>query len=104
MQPGTRATIADSGFGATRGNGQVWLGTAAGIVQSWNGVWSNALIFTVPPGNGTATRLNPNILTMPVGDTHAIQAWIPPATPSPASPGPRAIPTWSASRRTIRRC
>ena len=52
----------------------MWLGTAAGIVQSWNGVWSNALIFTVPGGSGTAARLNPNILTMLVGDTHTIQA------------------------------
>jgi hypothetical protein len=61
--------IAGSGFGAAQGNGQVWLGTALGVVQSWsdaqvvaavatgsatgnasvlqNGVMSNAVPFTV---------------------------------------------------------
>jgi hypothetical protein len=67
--PGDSVTIAGSGFGASQGNGQVWLGTAAGVVQSWsdtqivaqvgagaasgnaqvlqNGVMSNAVPFTV---------------------------------------------------------
>ena len=64
-----QATITGSGFGASQGNGQVWLGNAYGTVQSWgdgqvvalvaagsasgaaqvlqNGVWSNALTFAL---------------------------------------------------------
>jgi hypothetical protein len=67
--PGTQVTIAGSGFGANQGNGQVWLGTTNGVVQSWsdtqivatvstgsatgkaqvlqNGVWSNTKPFSV---------------------------------------------------------
>jgi hypothetical protein len=67
--PGTSVLIAGSGFGAAQGSGQVWLGTAPGVVQSWsdgqivalvgagsasgsarvlqNGVMSNAVPFTV---------------------------------------------------------
>jgi hypothetical protein len=67
--PGTQVTIAGSGFAAAQGSGQVWLGAANGVVQSWsdtqivalvaagsasgkaqvlqNGVWSNAVPFTV---------------------------------------------------------
>jgi hypothetical protein len=67
--PGASVTIAGSGFGAAQGAGQVWLGTAAGVVQSWSdtlivaqvgasaasgnaqvlqgGVMSNAVPFTV---------------------------------------------------------
>ncbi len=68
--PGAQVTITGSGFGASQNNGQVMLGTAAGVVQSWsdtqvvaqvgtgatsgnaqilqNGVWSNSVAFTVP--------------------------------------------------------
>jgi IPT/TIG domain len=64
---GTQVTIMGSGFGA--GTGQIWLGTMAGVVQSWsdgmivaqvaaratsgnamvlqNAVWSNPIPFTV---------------------------------------------------------
>ena len=35
--PGTAVTISGSGFGAAQGSGQVWLGTANGVVQSWSG-------------------------------------------------------------------
>ena len=67
--PGTPVTITGSGFGATQGTGQVWLGTANGVVLSWsdsqvvaevalgsmtgkarilqNGVMSNAVPFTI---------------------------------------------------------
>ena len=67
--PGTQVTITGTSFGAQQGGGQVWLGTAAGIVQSWsdtqvvaqvaagsasgnaqileNGVASNAVPFSV---------------------------------------------------------
>ena len=66
---GTSVTITGSGFGSSQGSGQVELGTAAGVVTSWsdtqvtatvasgaasgnaqvlqNGVWSNAVAFTV---------------------------------------------------------
>jgi hypothetical protein len=66
---GTPVTIAGTGFGATQGSGQVWLGSANGVVSSWsdtqivatvaagatsgnaqvlqNGVWSNAIAFAV---------------------------------------------------------
>ena len=67
--PGTQVTFTGSGFGAAQGNGQVWLGTANGVVVSWsdtqvvaqvaagsasgnaqilqNGVWSVPVSFTV---------------------------------------------------------
>jgi uncharacterized protein YjdB len=67
--PGTEVTITGSGFGSAQGDGQVLLGTASGLVQSWsdtriiasvalgstsgsarvlqNGVMSNAVPFTV---------------------------------------------------------
>ena len=67
--PGTQVTITGSGFGASQGSGIVWLGTVAGVVSSWsdglvvatvasgstsgnaqilqNGVWSNAVTFTI---------------------------------------------------------
>jgi len=67
--PGTEVTITGSGFGAAQGSGQVWLGTANGVVQSWsdgqvvaevalgsmsgsalilqNGVMSNSVAFAV---------------------------------------------------------
>ena len=66
---GTQVTIVGSGFGTAQGSGQVWLGTANGVVTSWsdgqviatvasgsasgnaqilqNGVWSNAIGFNV---------------------------------------------------------
>ena len=34
--PGTVVTVAGSGFGASRGSGQVWLGTARAAVASWS--------------------------------------------------------------------
>jgi hypothetical protein len=81
-KPGDPVTITGSGFGATQGNGLVWLGTAAGVVQSWsdgsvialvapgattgnaqvlqNGVLSNAVPFDVPPFSlPIETRVHP---------------------------------------------
>jgi hypothetical protein len=69
---GTQVTITGTGFGTTQGSGSVWLGTkTAGSIVSWsdtqvvatvasgsatggtqvfqNGVWSNAVTFTVTP-------------------------------------------------------
>jgi hypothetical protein len=77
--PGTQVTITGSGFGAPQGNGQVWLGTASGVIQTWNdnqvvalvaagsatgkaqvlqnGVWSNAVAFSV--NTPTLTSISP---------------------------------------------
>ena len=92
--PGTSVTFTGSGFGSLQGTGAVALGSAAGQVVSWsdttvvatvastaltgiakiqqNGVWSNALGFTVPaPGGNT---LMPSLLNMVVGDQRTLQA------------------------------
>jgi hypothetical protein len=66
---GTQVTIAGTGFGATQGSGNVWLGSTYGVAVSWSdtqvvatiatgsksgsaqilqgGVWSNSVTFTV---------------------------------------------------------
>ena len=94
--PGTSVTTTGAGFGSSQGSGIVWLGSTAGQVTSWsdtavvatvasgavsgiarieqNGVWSNAVTFTVPVSGGNSVTLSPNLLTMLVGDTHTIQA------------------------------
>jgi hypothetical protein len=91
---GTSVTISGSGFGSSQGSGIVWLGSTNGLVVSWsdtevvatvaptaltgiariqqNGVWSNAVAFTVPSASNIT--LVPNLLNMVVGDTHTIQA------------------------------
>src|SRR5438093_9602087 len=73
---GTQVTISGSGFGATQGIGKVLLGTTIGLVMSWsdtsvvasvasgsssgtaqvfqNGVWSNAVNFSVTAPNVTS--------------------------------------------------
>jgi hypothetical protein len=95
---GTSVTIAGSGFGASQGSSAVWLGGAYAGVTSWsdtqviavvgssavtgvakiqeNGSWSNAVLFAVPPtqGSGSSIALFPNIIGMPVGETRSIQA------------------------------
>jgi hypothetical protein len=92
---GTSVTITGMGFGAVQGGGIALIGGVPGVVSSWsntqivatvassavtgvviveqNGVWSNAVTFTVP-GSGTSMILEPNIINMAVGDTHTIQA------------------------------
>ncbi len=44
---GSQVTITGIGFGATQGDGQVWLGTAAGTVVSWS---DTQIVATVAPG------------------------------------------------------
>ena len=47
-----------------------------------NGINSNAVAFSVPPADSsTALTINPNVLTMVVGDTHTIQAVNPQGQP-----------------------
>ena len=94
---GGQVTITGSGFGATQGSGNVWLGSAYGVVTSWSdtqivatvaagsqtgsakilqyGVWSNAVNFTVetlPPPTGVI--LTPSAASMVVGETRTFQA------------------------------
>ena len=112
---GTSVTISGSGFGSSQGSGIVWLGSTAGQVTGWsdtavvatvaatavsgvarieqNGVWSNALTFTVPSGDNAVT-LSPNLLTMLVGDTHTIQALNPSGQPVTGL-------TWASSDPTV---
>jgi hypothetical protein len=93
---GTSVTITGTGFGAVQGTGgAIVLGSTAGQVVSWsdtqvvaavatgsltgivriqqNGVWSNALSFTVPTTGGNAVTLAPNLMNLSVGDTHVIE-------------------------------
>src|SRR6267378_3176239 len=73
---GTQVTIAGTGFGATQGSGNVWLGSTYGVVVSWSdtqivanvatgsksgvaqvlqgGVWSNSVTVTVSTPNITS--------------------------------------------------
>jgi hypothetical protein len=95
---GTSVTITGSGFGSAQGSGIVWIGSTQGLVVSWtdtqvvatvdsnavsgivriqqNGIWSNALSFKVPPSLGTSpsVNINPNVLSMVVGETRSLQA------------------------------
>jgi len=95
---GSTVTITGSGFGTSQGaSGVVWIGSTPGNVVSWsdvqvqatvasnavsgivkieqNGIWSNAVRFTVPvSGGGTAVTLSPSILSMVVGESRSLQA------------------------------
>jgi hypothetical protein len=50
--PGTQVTISGSGFGAVQGSGQVWLGTAPAVVNSWS---DGQVIATVATGAGSGS-------------------------------------------------
>ena len=98
---GTVVTVTGSGFGATQGSGNVWIGSTSGVVVSWsdtqvvasvaanavsgivkiqqNGTWSNAVTFTVPTslgggGGSNVVALVPNLINMVVGGTQPIEA------------------------------
>jgi hypothetical protein len=95
---GTVVTITGGGFGIGQGNGNVWIGNTYGVVMGWsdtqivasvassavsgvvrveqNGVWSNALAFSVPSGFGGGTQFSivPSVISMVIGDTRSIQA------------------------------
>lgn len=49
-QVGTQVTITGTGFGASQGTGNVWLGSTYGIVVSWS---DNQVIATVASGSNT---------------------------------------------------
>ena len=91
--PGTVVTIQGTGFGSSQGSGKAWIGGTEASASSWNdtqvsatvaagalsgiakvqqnGVWSNAVTFTIPPASVT---LSPNVISMVVGETRSIQA------------------------------
>ena len=94
---GTVVTIQGTGFGSSQGSGIVSIGATQASVNSWadtqvsvtvastavsgvakvqqNGLWSNAVTFTVPfSSGGSQLTLNPNVISMLVGDTRSIQA------------------------------
>jgi hypothetical protein len=92
---GTEVTISGSGFGATKGSGDVWLGSKPGVVVSWSdtqvvatvasgsvtgtakvlqgGVWSNKEPFTVV--GQTSLRIVPGTMNMLVGETQTLQVF-----------------------------
>jgi hypothetical protein len=94
--PGTAVTITGAGFGSSQGNSTLLIGGTTGEVMGWsntqivaavapdaltgvvrieqNGVWSNAVSFTVPNPGSTVASLAPNMLTLAVGQTQTIQA------------------------------
>ncbi len=63
--PGTPVTIAGSSFGAAQGSGQVWLGTANAVVQSWS---DGQIVATVASGSasGDALVLQNGVMSNPV--------------------------------------
>jgi len=95
---GTVLTITGVSFGAMQGSGNLWIGSTYGSVIGWsntqvtasvavnavsgivkieqNGIWSNAVTFTVPvtSGSGTSVTLVPNQINTLVGSTQSIQA------------------------------
>jgi len=60
--PGTSVTIAGSGFGAAQASGQVWLGTANGVVQSWSDTQVVALVAS-GSASGNAQVLQGGVLS-----------------------------------------
>ena len=60
--PGTPVTITGSGFGSAQGTGQVWLGTANGVVQSWSDTQIVALV-TIGSASGNAQVLQNGVMS-----------------------------------------
>ena len=63
--PGTQVTIAGSSFGAAQGSGQVWLGTAIAVVQTWS---DTQIVAQVASGSasGNALVLQNGVMSNPV--------------------------------------
>ena len=62
--PGTPVTIAGSSFGAAQGGGQVWLGTANSVVQSWSDTQIVALVAS-GSASGNALVLQNGVMSTP---------------------------------------
>ena len=60
--PGTMVTVTGSGFGAAQGTGQVWLGTANGVVQSWSDTQVIAEV-AIGATSGNATVLQSGVMS-----------------------------------------
>jgi len=91
--PGTVVTIAGSGFGAAQGTGQVWLGTANGVVESWS---NSQIVAVVANGatSGNAQVLQGGVMSNAVAFTvDALQI----ASMSPNSGGPGTQVTFTGS-------
>jgi len=50
--PGTFVTISGTGFGTAQGTGQIWMGTAPGVVTSWN---DTQIVAAIAAGSATGT-------------------------------------------------
>ena len=55
---GTQVTITGSGFGATQGNGSVWLGTTPGVVVSWSDTQIVATVSSISRSGIAQVQLN----------------------------------------------
>jgi hypothetical protein len=86
---GTLVTITGSGFGADQGSGQVWLGTANGVVQSWGDTQVVAVVATGATSGSAQILQNgvmSNAVPFAVNSLHV-------ATVTPTSGGPGASVT-----------
>ena len=60
--PGTQVTVTGSGFGSSQGTGQIWLGTAIAVVQTWS---DTQVVATVGAGaaSGNAQILQSGVMS-----------------------------------------
>ncbi len=81
----TQVTITGSGFGATQGSGNVWLGSTYANVISWS---DTQVVATVASGakSGTAQILQGGVWSAPINFT-VITPVVTSVSPSPATPG-----------------
>jgi hypothetical protein len=83
--PGTQVTITGSGFGAEQGSGQVWLGTAIGLAQSWSDTQVVAVVATGSNSGNTQILQNgvmSNAVPFAVNSLHIASV-----TPNSGGPG-----------------
>ncbi|HMD69816.1 MAG TPA: IPT/TIG domain-containing protein, partial [Bryobacteraceae bacterium] len=91
--PSDTVTIAGSAFGASQGSGQVWLGTAAAVVQSWSDTQIVAQVGATA-ASGNAQVLQNGVMSNPV----AFTVNTPQITGvSPASGAPGTLVTFTGS-------
>jgi IPT/TIG domain len=83
--PGPQVTITGSGFGATQGSGNVWLGTVPGVVNSWS---DGLVVATVGGGaaSGNAVILQSGVLSNIIPFTINVP-YITGISPNTGSPG-----------------
>lgn len=83
--PGGTVTITGSRFGESQGNGQVWLGSASGVVQSWSDTRIVALVDAAAT-SGKAQVLQNGVMSNAVAfDVNTLH--ISEVTPASGSPG-----------------